>query len=73
MGFRFRKRIKLGKGVHLNVGKRGVSASVGAGGLSYNTRLFGKGRGRKKSGPGTVFTFIIWLFIFYAVGKYLIS
>ncbi|HET9373685.1 MAG TPA: DUF4236 domain-containing protein [Chthoniobacterales bacterium] len=26
MGFRFRKRIRLGKGLYLNVGKRGITS-----------------------------------------------
>jgi hypothetical protein len=29
MGFRFRKSVRLGKGVRLNLGKRGASVSVG--------------------------------------------
>jgi Protein of unknown function (DUF4236) len=36
MGFRFRKRIKLFPGVHLNVSKRGYSISVGENGLTTN-------------------------------------
>lgn len=48
MGFRFRKRVRLGKGVYLNLSKSGVSASIGGKGLTYNTR------GRVTAGiPGT--------------------
>ena len=36
MGFRFRKSIKLMPGVRLNIGKSGVSASVGVKGASVN-------------------------------------
>lgn len=36
MGFRFRKSIKLMPGVRLNIGKTGVSASVGVKGASVN-------------------------------------
>jgi len=36
MGFSFRKRIKIAPGLHLNVGKRGVSASVGGRGATVN-------------------------------------
>ncbi len=38
MGFRFRRRVRLGKGVYLNLSKSGVSASLGGKGLTYNTR-----------------------------------
>jgi hypothetical protein len=36
MGFRFRKSIKLLPGVRLNIGKNGLSASVGVKGASVN-------------------------------------
>ena len=51
MAFRFRKRIKLLPGIWLNVGKSGVSTSVGGDGLTVN---FGK-RGTRTtvSAPGT--------------------
>jgi hypothetical protein len=34
MGFKFRKRIKIAPGVHVNVSKRGLSANVGKKGAS---------------------------------------
>ena len=52
MGLRFRKSIKLGKGVRLNVGKKSVGVSIGGkyGGMSFNT----KGGARVRSSlPGT--------------------
>lgn len=36
MGFRYRKIVRLGKGLRLNISKRGVSASVGSPGLTAN-------------------------------------
>jgi hypothetical protein len=36
MGFRFRKRIKLAPGVHINLSRRGVSTSLGAPGATVN-------------------------------------
>ena len=36
MGFFFRKRIRLGKGVSLNLGSRGISTSFGFKGFSMN-------------------------------------
>lgn len=51
MGFSFRKRIKILPGVHLNLGKRGVSMSAGVKGFSI-TR--GHGRTGVSVGiPGT--------------------
>lgn len=38
MGINFRKRIKIAKGVYLNVGKKGVSASFGVKGLTVNSK-----------------------------------
>jgi len=51
MPFRFRKSIKLGKGLRLNVGKSGISTSIGRRGHTVNV---GK-RGVKQtvSIPGT--------------------
>ena len=50
MGFRFRKSIKLGKGVRLNLSKRGVGMSFGipGTGISYSTNS-GRKRKRKSS------------------------
>lgn len=47
MGFRFRKRVKLLPGIHLNVGKTGLSVSAKAGPVSIT-----KGRGRTTSTIG---------------------
>lgn len=38
MGFRYRKSVKLAPRVRLNFSKHGMSASIGGGGLTYNTR-----------------------------------
>jgi hypothetical protein len=38
MGFRFRKRIKLLPGVSINLSKSGISTSVKAGPVSWNSR-----------------------------------
>ena len=48
MAFRFNKRIKIAKGLHLNVGKKGLSTSVKIG----NTTINSKGR-MTTSIPGT--------------------
>lgn len=36
MGFKFRKRIKIVPGIHINVGKTGVSTSIGKRGSTIN-------------------------------------
>jgi hypothetical protein len=51
MGFRFRKRIRLGKGVYLNLGKRGSSLSIGRRGATMNVSK--KGVRDTFSVPGT--------------------
>ena len=38
MGFRFRKRIKLGKHITLNISKSGVSPSVKLGNITHNLK-----------------------------------
>jgi len=38
MGFRFRKKIKLLPGVSINLSKSGISTSVKAGPISWNSR-----------------------------------
>ena len=38
MGLRVNKRIKIAKGIYLNVGKKGMSASVKVGNVTYNSR-----------------------------------
>jgi len=51
MAFRFRKRIKVAPGVHLNIGKNGVSTSFGMRGASITTSS--KGTYLNTSIPGT--------------------
>lgn len=36
MGFKFRKRVKIAPGVNLNIGKKGVSTSLGGNGATVN-------------------------------------
>ena len=51
MGFRFNRRIKLFPGVRLNLGKRGVSTSIGGRGAHVT---LGHGQVRETVGiPGT--------------------
>ncbi len=51
MGFRFRRRIRVAKGLYLNVSKSGTSLSVGGRGATVN---FGKHGTRTTVGlPGT--------------------
>lgn len=38
MGLRFNKRIKIAKGLYVNVGKKGISTSVKVGNVTYNSR-----------------------------------
>jgi hypothetical protein len=38
MGFRFRKRIRLAPGIHLNLSKTGISTSLGRPGMTVNLR-----------------------------------
>ncbi len=42
MGFRMRKSMKIAPGVRLNVSKRGIGASVGAGGVRYSAHSSGR-------------------------------
>ena len=52
MGVRFRKRVKLAPGVYLNLGKTGVSASVGPRGATLN--VSGKRKPKVTAGiPGS--------------------
>jgi Protein of unknown function (DUF4236) len=51
MSFRFRKRIRLAKGVYLNVGRKGWSLSVGGRGATVNVSK--KGVKDTFSVPGT--------------------
>lgn len=44
MALRFRKRIRLAKGVHLNLSNKGVSTTLGHGPLSVNIGKAGKAR-----------------------------
>lgn len=52
MGLRYRKSVKLGKGVKLNIGKKSAGISIGGkhGGVSINSRTGATGR---VSAPGT--------------------
>ena len=38
MGFRFRKRIKLGKYININISKSGISPSVRMGRITHNLK-----------------------------------
>ena len=51
MGFRFRKRIRLGKGIWINLSKKGGSFSVGGRGATMNVSK--KGVRDTFSAPGT--------------------
>jgi hypothetical protein len=51
MGFRFRKRIRLGKGIWINLSKKGGSLSVGGRGVTMNVSK--KGVRDTFSAPGT--------------------
>lgn len=52
MGIRFRKRVKIAPGVHLNIGKESAGVSVGSkcSGISYNSKT---GARKRFSVPGT--------------------
>jgi tetratricopeptide (TPR) repeat protein len=53
MGFRMRKSIRVAPGVRLNVSKRGVGVSAGAGGLRYSVNSSGRRTTSVRSGvPG---------------------
>ncbi|HZQ64549.1 MAG TPA: DUF4236 domain-containing protein [Gaiellaceae bacterium] len=55
-GFRMRKSIKVAPGVRLNVSKRGVGASVGAGGVRYSVHSSGRRTVSARSGvPGVYY------------------
>ena len=57
MGFRFRKRIRIAPGVHLNASlKRGLSASFGRPGATVNVGLDGKQK-NTLGAPGTGLTY----------------
>jgi hypothetical protein len=51
MGFRFRKRIRLGKGIWINLSKKGGSLSLGGRGVTMNVSK--KGVRDTFSAPGT--------------------
>jgi tetratricopeptide (TPR) repeat protein len=56
MGFRLRKSIKVAPGVRLNVSKRGVGASAGAGGVRYSAHSSGRRTVSAHSGvPGVYY------------------
>jgi Protein of unknown function (DUF4236) len=56
MGFRFRKRIRLGKGIWINLSKKGGSLSVGGRGATMNVSK--KGVRDTFSAPGTGTSYI---------------
>jgi hypothetical protein len=51
MGFRFRKRIRLAKGIFWNIGKKGSSLSIGGRGATVNVSK--KGVRDTFTAPGT--------------------
>jgi hypothetical protein len=53
MGFRFQRRLSLGNGSRLNLGKRGASVSKRVGRLTFNSR----GGGSVRILPGLSFRF----------------
>lgn len=53
MGFRYRRRLRLGRGQWLNVSKRGASVSKRAGRVTVNSR----GGGSVRILPGLSFRF----------------
>ena len=56
MGFRARKSIKIAPGVRLNVSKRGVGASIGAGGIRYTVHSSGRRTVSARTGiPGVYY------------------
>jgi tetratricopeptide (TPR) repeat protein len=56
MGFRMRKSMKIAPGVRLNVSKKGVGASVGAGGVRYSAHSSGRRTVSARSGvPGVYY------------------
>jgi hypothetical protein len=56
MGFRMRKSMKIAPGVRLNVSKRGVGASVGAGAARYSAHSSGRRTVSARSGvPGVYY------------------
>lgn len=55
-GFRMRKSMRIAPGVRLNVSKRGVGASVGAGGLRYSAHSSGRRTVSARTGiPGVYY------------------
>lgn len=56
MGFRMRKSIRVAPGVRLNVSRRGVGASVGAGGVRYSAHSSGRRTVSARTGiPGVTY------------------
>jgi tetratricopeptide (TPR) repeat protein len=56
VGFRARRSIKLAPGVRLNVSKRGIGASVGAGGVRYSVHSSGRRTVSARTGiPGVYY------------------
>lgn len=83
MGFKFRKRIKIAPGIHINIGKTGVSASVGKRGATVNLSENGakatlgvpgtglsystKLSGKKNKKPATKFGKVFVFFVYVAL------
>ena len=57
MGVRYRKSIKIGKGMKLNFGKKGASMSFGTKGLHYTINTSGR-RTSSVGIPGTGASFV---------------
>jgi hypothetical protein len=56
MGFRARKSIGLGSGVRLNVSKKGIGMSAGAGGVRYSAHSSGRRTVSARTGiPGVTY------------------
>jgi|ThiBio_1000_plan_1041568.scaffolds.fasta_scaffold38540_2 hypothetical protein len=56
MGFRFRRRVKIAPGVHLNFGKRGTSVSLGGHGVTTNYSKRGRRTTYSLRGTGLSYT-----------------
>jgi hypothetical protein len=56
MGFRYRRRVKIAPGVHLNFGKRGTSVSLGGHGVTTNYSKRGRRTTYSLRGTGLSYT-----------------
>ena len=57
MGLRFRKSIKIGKETKLNIGKKGISTTIGTKGLHYTVHSSGK-KTKSAGIPGTGLSYV---------------